>query len=449
MPLFESKKGFDVAPEESRKHHASQSSAAATNAPSVSGGGPGGGGAGGTAVGQSGAQSQQQSTATANLPIGLGSAAKGDITNLIGVGLIGALNTNGHSNTIALASNLFAASSPEESNFQKRLLSRFGCYLIINSIKPDEVGDVELFGRIISMVLQWFHMVCYIPHDASGELISKLRTQFILPWIKRVCEHHFELVAACLLPHPPDFAKVGGVWETKSKRSTQIKEDFTKFCDLMPYEIVDYEIWDYAMPFWIESIICEVPDKYMYELKPLFVKLFDPDMTPIPFDKEKIYHFVSERFEGTASPVQEQALSWLQILCELDVPIPFTVLTKIFISGLVSLQKLEARAMRRREAIASSNTNSNLTTDQLEQAAYYANLNNNIFTMFDTYEAYKVYRNQLMLLQMTGQEVATLIKEEEEDFIINNSELNITCCIMMLDMILKQVRLFISFKKWI
>ena len=27
------------------------------------------------------------------------------------------------------------------------------------------------------MVLQWFHMVCYIPSDSSGEIISKLRTR--------------------------------------------------------------------------------------------------------------------------------------------------------------------------------------------------------------------------------------------------------------------------------
>jgi hypothetical protein len=83
--------------------------------------------------------------------------------------------------------------------------------------------------------------------------------------------------------------------------------------------------------------------------------------------------------------------------------------------------------MRRREAYS--------TTVEIDQAQY----NPNTFTVFDTYEAYKVYRNQLMLLQMTGHELAMLIKEEEEDFIINNSELNITCCIMMLDMILKQI----------
>ena len=67
------------------------------------------------------------------------STSKGDLTNLIGVGLIGALNTNGHSNTSALASNLFASgSSVDESSFNKRLLSRFGCYLIISLINPSE-----------------------------------------------------------------------------------------------------------------------------------------------------------------------------------------------------------------------------------------------------------------------------------------------------------------------
>lgn len=142
-----------------------------------------------------------------------GQSARPDLTNLISVGLIGALNNNGHSNTGALATNLFSISS-EESNFNKRLLSRYGCYLIVSTIKPNEIDleHTETFGKIVSMVLEWFHLVCYMPSDTSGELISKIRTQFILPWIKTVIENHFELVVSCLLPFQPDFAKVGGVW---------------------------------------------------------------------------------------------------------------------------------------------------------------------------------------------------------------------------------------------
>lgn len=110
------------------------------------------------------------------------------------------------------------------------------------------------------------------------------------------------------------------------------------------------------------------------------------------------------------------------------------MLVTTFHTGLNSLQKLETRAMRRREAYMSTTSPD---IDQLNQNL----VNNNAFTVFDTYEAYRVYRNQLMLQQMTGQELAILIKEEEEDFVINNSELNINCCIMMLDMIIKQFEL--------
>lgn len=90
--------------------------------------------------------------------------------------------------------------------------------------------------------------------------------------------------------------------------------------------------------------------------------------------------------------------------------------------------------MRRREALSSTTS----THSELEPSQFNQLLSNNPFTVFDTYESFRVHRNQLMLQQMTGQELAQLIKEEEEDFIVNNSELNISCCIMMLDMILKQ-----------
>jgi len=132
------------------------------------------------------------------------SAPKGDFTNLIGVGLIGALNNNGFSNTSVLASNLFANhASVEESGANKRLLSRFGCYLILSLVNPSEFGEIvstflsecsclsllnyslkkiqkEIFGKILGMTLQWFHLVCHVPSDSSAELIAKLRTQVIL-----------------------------------------------------------------------------------------------------------------------------------------------------------------------------------------------------------------------------------------------------------------------------
>ena len=43
----------------------------------------------------------------------------------------------------------------------------------------------------------------------------------------------------------------------------------------------------------------------------LLSKLFDPDMAPFKIDQ--MYNFISERFEGTSSVVQEQALSWVHV----------------------------------------------------------------------------------------------------------------------------------------
>jgi len=360
---------------------------------------------------------------------------KGDLTNLIGVGLIGALNTNGFSNTSALASNLFASgSSSDESAFNKRLLSRFACYLIVQLVPASQLPpDLPLFGRLVACLLQWFHAVCYVPSDASGELVAKLRSLYVLPWLRNVTDRHFEVVAAAFLPYSPTFTQVGGVWERRCSLVTQLKLEFAKFADLIPYEVVNADMWHLAMPFWLDALLNECNDS-LGDLRSLFSKLFDPDMTP--FDLPHTYKFVTERLEGTSSLVQEQALSWLQLLCELDVAIPVGLLLDAFHSSINSLQKLELRALRRREA-SQSLTSDSLNTDHLQQMLPAGAS----FTVFDTYDAYKVYRNQLMLQRMTGQELAALIKEEEEDFVINNSELNVTCCIMQLDMVLKQLEL--------
>ena len=45
----------------------------------------------------------------------------------------------------------------------------------------------------------------------------------------------------------------------------------------------------------------------------IYSKAFDSDMSPLSFGPEKMYHFISERFDGTSTTVQEQCLEWLQV----------------------------------------------------------------------------------------------------------------------------------------
>ena len=135
------------------------------------------GGGGGLTVGGTAVAGGSSQPLPSNL---LPTSGKTDLTNLIGVGLIGALNANanGTSSTSLLMTNLYSScSSIEESDFNKRLLSRLGCYLTISLVDPKEIGEMETFGHWISMVLQWFHLACYMPSDYSGDLLSKIRTQ--------------------------------------------------------------------------------------------------------------------------------------------------------------------------------------------------------------------------------------------------------------------------------
>ena len=36
--------------------------------------------------------------------------------------------------------------------------------------------------------------------------------QYIYNWLQEVMKTHFEMIVACLLPHPVEYSKVGGFW---------------------------------------------------------------------------------------------------------------------------------------------------------------------------------------------------------------------------------------------
>jgi len=187
----------------------------------------------------------------------------------------------------------------------------------------------------------------------------------------------------------------------------------------------------------------------------------DPDMSPSSLTRDQLYNFIIDRFQSPApASVQEQALQWLQILCLIDIFIPVPLLIQIFITGINSLQKLESRAQRREHYTMTASSSNEQSVDNglnlMMLSQDDGNVTNptsgiaglttvssasstNKFLVFDTYETYRAHRHQLMLQQMTGQEMVSIIKEEEEEFIINESETNSTCCIMMVDMSLKQV----------
>lgn len=80
------------------------------------------------------------------------------------------------------------------------------------------------------MLFLWFHSTVRLPGNEIGSVLGKLKSevrkkkrienryyiflfnQYVIPWLKSVVKEHYELVIGLLLPHPVEFAKVGGVW---------------------------------------------------------------------------------------------------------------------------------------------------------------------------------------------------------------------------------------------
>ena len=81
--------------------------------------------------------------------------------------------------------------------------------------------------------------------DNVGNALERLKPEYICKWLKEVNKTHFEVIVSCLLPHPVEYARVGGFWDTLATRTTQIKEGLNCFFCLVPYDIISYQVCIY------------------------------------------------------------------------------------------------------------------------------------------------------------------------------------------------------------
>ncbi|XP_066975472.1 protein unc-79 homolog isoform X11 [Macrobrachium rosenbergii] len=223
--------------------------------------------------------------------------------------------------------------TPEES----RSLSRYGIWLIVGLCAPTQDTPVEMLGRLLAAMCHWFNATQYLPDDQHGTAIERLKSENIHNWLQEVCKTHFDVFVSCLLPHPVEYARVGGHWDTLATRTDHIKEGFNRLFCLVPYELVTVQVWDRVMPHWMEAIHNEIPEEELAEMKITLSKLLDADMSPLGFDANQMYRFISVRFVNTSASVQEQTLSWLQILSSLDIVIPMNLLLTMFHDGVTAL----------------------------------------------------------------------------------------------------------------
>ncbi|ESN91236.1 hypothetical protein HELRODRAFT_90317, partial [Helobdella robusta] len=91
--------------------------------------------------------------------------------------------------------------------------------------------------------------------------------QYLLPWLLESVHSQVDLVTACLLPHPLECFKVASSFDVVSSSTTRLKEGLKRLLCLMPYDVINLQVWDYVIPFWLEAIRTEVNKEQIFDFK--------------------------------------------------------------------------------------------------------------------------------------------------------------------------------------
>ncbi|KPU80258.1 uncharacterized protein Dana_GF18469, isoform B [Drosophila ananassae] len=320
------------------------------------------------------------------------------------------------------------------SREERQRLGRYGIWLLVGRCTPNADTPVEVLGRILSMLFHWFHVTAY-SYDAAGQVestIEKLKVDHVCNWLKDICRIHYNVFISCLLPHPPEYARVGGHWETLASRTSHLKEGLQRLICLVPYEVITSEIWDYVMPHWMEAITNDVAEKELNELKIVLSKILDPEMSPLGFDAKTMYNFVAIRFEKTTAKVQQQALHWLQILTKLEILIPLVQLFAMFGDGVrIMKYGIQHELMREKDAQSQTKAPKTPCKESKETKADMAN---------------PPRRSSISPVVEDDSGNTSAISDDEAPTnrhteFSTDAEHNLTCCILMLDILLKQMEL--------
>ncbi|KAG4066741.1 hypothetical protein HA402_012808 [Bradysia odoriphaga] len=303
---------------------------------------------------------------------------------------------------------------------ERQQLGRYGIWLLVGRCTPTPDTPVEILSRLLSMLFHWFHVTAYSNDVQIESTVEKLKVEHVCGWLKEICQSHYKEFISCLLPHPPEYARVGGHWDTLASKTCHLKEGLQRLICLVPYEvIITSEIWDIVMPHWMEAITNDVPEKELGELKVVLSKILDADCNPLGFDAKTLYNFVTIRFEKTTAKVQQQALHWLQILSKLEILIPLSQLFAMFGDGVRIMKQLEMNKEKdERDCKPGKDKDAPQPPRRSSISPVVEDDSGNTSAMSD--------------------DEAPTSRHTEFS---TDAEHNLTCCILMLDILLKQLEL--------
>ncbi|KAF4533554.1 hypothetical protein B566_EDAN001039 [Ephemera danica] len=257
---------------------------------------------------------------------------------------------------VGAAANALALQELQE---ERLLLGRLGVWLLVSLCWPAPETHPDTMARLVSMLCNWYSSTAtnlgqYLFKELTNRFIGfitlfritrlrirqlesageRLKTEHVAPWLASACsQSHHQVLVSCLLPHPPECARVGGHWNSLTSRSSHLRAGLNRLLCLVPYEVVTPDIWSQVMPHWMEALVSDshicmatsnnMPQVARYSAVPivnetaaqisvLLSKLLDPEMTPLGFDSKTMYNFLSVRFNKTSASVQKQTLTWVQ-----------------------------------------------------------------------------------------------------------------------------------------
>ncbi|GJQ68068.1 hypothetical protein Trydic_g10685 [Trypoxylus dichotomus] len=96
-----------------------------------------------------------------------------------------------------------------------QLLRRYGVWLLVGRCSPTEKTPEEVLGRLLAMLFHWFHVTEYSLEGQEDNPLEKLKTEYVCDWLRNLSKSHYKLFISCLLPHPPEYARIGGHWVSR------------------------------------------------------------------------------------------------------------------------------------------------------------------------------------------------------------------------------------------
>ncbi|KAM6201044.1 protein unc-79 homolog isoform 5-T5 [Rhynchocyon petersi] len=324
----------------------------------------------------------------------------------------------------------------DDDKHDQRLLSQFGIWFLVSLCTPSENTPTESLARLVAMVFQWFHSTAYMMDDEVGSLVEKLKPQFVTKWLKTVCDVRFDVMVMCLLPKPMEFARVGGYWDKSCSTVMQLKEGLSRILCLIPYNVIGQSVWECIMPEWLEAIRTEVPDNQLKEFREVLSKMFDIELCPLPFSMEEMFGFISCRFTGYPSSVQEQALLWLHVLSELDITVPLQLLISMFSDGVHSVTELANQRKSRASELAGNLAARRVSVASDPGRRVQHNMLSPFHSPFQSPFRSPVRSPFRSPFKNFGHPGGRTI-----DFDCEDDEMNLNCFILMFDLLLKQMEL--------